>query len=382
MLNFDYIPIKYNWHKNKHTLRFKKNYNSTNYILDCNRILKKDELPITIIDEFFDDSFINCKNTYGYLDTNFQSKPLNKKHNWTLEKILNDETKKIIKKWDPLNGVVCKIYDIPIQKYILKNNNNIKLGWLKWNNKIYDPSYIYIFNGNEDDTEGTLKKYCPLNWIEPKIDNLEMIYKKIFIEKKKKKKLIKTNECYIEIDLLKFVNIKCIATYGKYPNKRVFPKRKSHHNYYYYDTNKPYINIIDNIYNDSYVKKYSVYYKDSITNKWNYYKDFDGNINSYTIKNNLVDIYSRYIRIKPLEYVKTKSMIIYIYGSTIKNQYNYDSDDEEIIKYTLTPPNQNNYRYDGYGEYRCSPEWFYGQYYKNERKKKLKELLNEQLNDL
>ena len=378
--------VKYNWHRDNHTLRYKNPNKTTNYVLDCDRKLKKDEIPITNIDNLFDNSFINCHTNSGYYQyNNFQSRPLNKKYQWKLYKLLHKESNKITEKWDPDNGVICKIFNIPIQKYILINNNLNDISWLKWNNKFYDPNYIYIFNGNDDDTEGTLKKYCNLQWNEPQIDNLKMFCKKVFIEKKKKKKLINSNEnCYYEIDFGKFVNILNIATFGKYPNKRIFPKRKSNYNYYYYDTNKPYIYILDNIYNDSYVKKYSVYYKDSLTHKWIYYKDFDANTNSYTVKINSVDIYTRFIRIKPIDYVISKSMIIYFYDSNIKLNKNSDSDsdDEEILKYTLTPPNNNNYRHDGYGYYRYSPDWYYGQYYKTERKNKIKELLDEELNDI
>jgi hypothetical protein len=66
---------------------------------------------------------------------------------------------------------------------------------------------------------------------------------------------------------------------------------------------------------DSYVTKYSVAYKDYHTQKWVHYNEFEGNINSYAPKINPVDIYSRFIRIKPLEFVRTKSMIISIYVS-------------------------------------------------------------------
>ena len=224
-----FCDIKYDWHKNKHTLRFKKNYNITNFILDCDRKIIKDQIPLSVIDEYFDDGFFNCKNK------NFQIRSLNKKHHWLLvEESLNKEAKKIIKKWDPFNGVLCKIYYIPIQKYILINNSLDQLTWLKWNNNYYDPSYIYVYNGNEDDTEGTLKKYCLLKWDEPKQDNLEVIFNKVFIEKKNKKKLKKSNDIYYEIDLGKNVNILSIATFGKYPNKRIFPKIKSKYNNNYY----------------------------------------------------------------------------------------------------------------------------------------------------
>ena len=144
--------------------------------------------------------------------------------------------------------------------------------------------------------------------------------------------MIQTNECYYEIDLGDPKHIQTIVTFGKYPSNRPFPRRKDNYNSYYYDTNKPYVNVVDIVNDDSYVTNYSVAYKDSQTQKWVHYNEFEGNVNSYTAKINPVDIYSRYIRIKPLEFVKTKSMIIYVYVSknTNKNEHESEDEDEEV----------------------------------------------------
>ena len=144
------------------------------------------------------------------------------------------------------------------------------------------------------------------------------------------------------------------------------------------------MNIVEIINDNSYVTNYSVAYKDSQTQKWVHYNEFEGNINSYTAKINPVDIYSRYIRIKPLKFVKTKSMIIYVYVSknTNKNDYNNESEDEEVVSYTLVPPNNKQIRYDGYGETRNSRDYFYAQYNKNERKKYIKCIMEEQVKNL
>ncbi len=47
--DFDNSLFKYNWHKNKHTLRY-KNTNwmfCKNYKLECHRFNKKDVIPVT-----------------------------------------------------------------------------------------------------------------------------------------------------------------------------------------------------------------------------------------------------------------------------------------------------------------------------------------------
>ena len=382
--DFDYIPFKYDWHKNKNTLRYKHfDYLSCkNHILECDRNLNKEQIPVTIIDEYFDNKFIDCTNRYS----NYQFRPLNTDYLWTnVENALEDTSIKTIKKWNPRYGVVCQTFNVPVKKYILKDNTLQKeLTWLKWNNQYYDPNYLYTFTGNNDDKSGVLKKLCPLKWREPEIDYMESTGRKIFTQKKKKNKLIQTSECYYEIDLENVMHIKSILTFGKYPNNRAFPIRKYNYNSYYCDTNKPYVNIVDIINDDSYVTNYSVVYKDSQTQKWIYYNEFEGNINSYTSKTNPVDIYSRYIRIKPLKFVKTKSMIIYVYVSknTNKNEHKYESDDEEVVSYTLVPPNNKQIRYDGYGERCYSPDYFYAQHNKNQRKKYIKCMMEEQLENL
>jgi hypothetical protein len=374
--------FKSDWHKNKHTLRYKNtNYGfCKNYTIECHRNLNKEEIPVTSIDDYFDDNLINSANRYS----NSQTTPLNKEHLWSnVENALEDESAKIIKKWDPYNGVVSRTFNVPVKNYVLKDTILVKeMSWLKWNKQYYDPKYLYTFDGNEDDSTGVLQKYCPLKWTEPEIDNMESTGRKIFSQRKKKNKLLQTNECYYQIDLGVVKHIQSIVTFGKYPSKRPFPRRKYNYNSYYCDTNKPYVNVVEVVNDDSYVTKYSVAYKDSQTQKWVYYNEFEGNINSYTAKINLVDIYSRYIRIKPLKFVKTKSMIIYVYISKDTNKNEYDSEDEEIVSYTLIPSNNTQLRCDGYGERCWSPDYVHAQHYKTVRKANIKNILEEQLNNL
>ena len=385
--DFDYIPFKYDWHKNKNTLRYKRlDYyccNCKNPILECdNRNLNKEKIPVTIIDEYFDNEFIDCTNEYS----TYQFRPLNREYLWTnVENALEETSIQTIKKWNPKYGVVCRTFNVPVENYVLKDSTLQKeLSWLKWNNQYYDPNYLYTFTGNDDDTSGVLKKLCPLKWTVPEIENIESTGRKIFTQKKKKNKLVQTSECYYEIDLGDVMHVKSILTFGKYPSIRPFPRRKLNNNYnsYYYDTSKPYVNVVDTINDDSYVTNYSVAYKDPLTQKWVHYNEFEGNINSYTSKINLVDIYSRYIRIKPLKFVKTKSMIIYVYVSknTNKNENENESEDEEVVSYTLVPQNNKHIRYDGYGETRYSPDYFYAQYNKNIRRRYNKYLIEEELN--
>jgi hypothetical protein len=72
---------------------------------------------------------------------------------------------------------------------------------------------------------------------------------------------------------------------------------------------------------------------------------------------------------------------VYVSKNTNKNKDNYEDEDEEVVSYTLVPSNNKQIRYDGYGEIRYSPDYFYAQYYKNERKKYIKYMMEEQLDD-
>ena len=49
--DFDAKLYKNDWHKNKHTLRYySNNYRyCKNYKLECDRVIKKDEIPVTSI---------------------------------------------------------------------------------------------------------------------------------------------------------------------------------------------------------------------------------------------------------------------------------------------------------------------------------------------
>ena len=95
--DFDCIPFKYDRYKNKNTLRY-KHYDQKsckNHILKCRRNLNKEKIPITEVDEYFDNKFIYCTNIYS----SYQSRPLNTYHLWTnVENALENTSIQTIKK--------------------------------------------------------------------------------------------------------------------------------------------------------------------------------------------------------------------------------------------------------------------------------------------
>ena len=75
-------------------------------------------------------------------------------------------------------------------------------------------------------------------------------------------------------------------------------------------------------------------------------------------------------------------MIIYVYVSKNTDNNEYDSEDEEVVSYTLVPPIDKQLRCDGYGERCYSPDYFYGHYDKNVRKAKIKNMMEEQIQNI
>jgi hypothetical protein len=72
-------------------------------------------------------------------------------------------------------------------------------------------------------------------------------------------------------------------------------------------------------------------------------------------------------------------MIIYVYDSKNTHKNEYDSEDEEVVSYTLVPSNNTQLRNDGYGERCWSPDYFYAQYDKTVRKAKIKNMMEYQI---
>ncbi len=373
-MSFDEQPFKSNTHRDGHTRRYKQKERpwsisvSNDPLLLVNRPYNRNHVSTSEIDDFFPVNNVNLNNALS----------LNTSERWNnVEKTLEEKAVNVTKEWDPYHGVIKKTFNVPVTKYLIKENlEEYELNWLKWNNKYYDPKYIYTYSGDDDDLKGTLSRYCLREWEEPVISNNESIYKKTFIEVTSHKKTLQTKACYWELDLGTLQNISHIVTFGRYSKTRPFPKNRTH-------KGNTYVSVLLSHREESYVKKYSVSYKDEATQKWITYKTFDGNINPFTPKINSVNILTRCIRIKPLDYVQSKSMIISLYSEiTHAKKIVEDEEDDEIIQYTLVPPNNSEARNDGYGERPVSPEWKLGQYYKTERRKRMKEHITDQMNGL
>ena len=86
-----------------------------NYILECWRHFTKEEIPVTIIDEYFDNKFIDANR--------HQFRSLNTYNLWAnLENTLEEASIQTINYWDHERGVVCKTFNVPVSKNTNEDN--------------------------------------------------------------------------------------------------------------------------------------------------------------------------------------------------------------------------------------------------------------------
>ena len=382
----EYFPIKEDRHKETRTLRFRainghdcwwsaqtncSLYKNNN--LYCSRILNNDEIPITVIDDYFKNTFDGQKsfiNEHGIRA--FNKKLCWKKKNVSIDEdddnTVDEDKSKVediteiydlddaleqfsiqtIKCWDNHRRVVDIQYNVPVTGVVYrppedKNSLTYKAKhWLYWNRKYYDPNYIYKYFGDENDTFGKLTKYCPDHIVLPKIEHSSLVESQhlkdeVYYNMTKNgyfiKDCISSSNEYIKIDLGSVRNITAIVTYGEYPsyrngNVRIFPKKKEGELFY------THVGVLEGSMTNNYVTRYSVEYKDTRTNTWKHYDRFNGNINAYTSKYNLVNIYARHIRITPIDFVGKKIMSVYVYAANNRLPVDDKTTYTNVVKYT------------------------------------------------
>ena len=292
------------------------------------------------------------------------------------------------------DGVVINTYKVPVIGHNVVDNNtdnaiirdkndppqkrDKRCNWLKWNNVYYDPSFIYKYDGNEGQTCGILTKISKINLDDVNIQDTSVLCSGEYNERFKNP--------YIELDLGHARNISHIVMKGPFVPTTHFPKhlkkikRRRAINYRSNVWDKPrngYVRIISNNDNISWVSSYSVKYRDTLTGRWKPYEGvFSGNCNAFDSAITEVDIYSRHIRITPIDYTGKKVMQVKIYGPS-----NGNNEDKEIIQtvtYNVTPQNCASTRCDGFNSGRHGS--FYDRYRsKNAKKTYLKRFLKDEL---
>lgn len=328
---------------------------------------------VTEIDRYFDYGFWReSPDLYPRYSNHFRT--FNRVDVWEeVEEILQETAVKIVSDYDRCENRTKTTYHVPVIGHILHPNtfmyskkNKIEAHWFLWNGKYYDPSYVYYFVTsttavNASDASNlseleqyqrtrSLKKVCPIvngtDWqmVLGPIDEskLNRIAAAPFRMTRRKR------EQSLEIDLKRVCNLTHIGTLGGYPiNLKSFP---DYHNDIFYRNNHAYkgrgqknrrypqITIVEDERELSWVTRYKLEYRDTMTGKWFQYENsFVGNHDVSTEQRHKISLIARYLRITPLEYRGRKSMRILIYGEGARQAISSEEPEVKTICYTITP---------------------------------------------
>jgi hypothetical protein len=358
------------------------------------KVLKNDEnyyeVPITEIDEYFDDAFWKEN----------KRRPLNTRAQWEdILEILETSAVAVTKEFLHSSRQMRTHYDLPVIGHIiiLPSSDNDPFDcqtaksrqtalqvrkWLKWNGKLYDPSFIYQYIGsNYYANNGYLRKICSIKAIEKSMvleQELGKTYpsssSSSFVSSTTARYFphhIKTvslsipnndSRSYYEIDLGRITEITHLVSLGGFPKHlKLFPCRKmSNHirirhtrsasstrKYDRYERSKNYflrkkhVYIIDDEEDLTWVESFLLHYRDLTTGKWIQYNQiFNGNHDISTERVNEVSLLTRFVRITPVEYHHAKEMRMIFYGKETEPVSRTDATLEEAEEESLVQLSQ------------------------------------------
>jgi hypothetical protein len=362
------------------------------------------EIPITEIDEYFDDAFWKEN----------KPRPLNTRSQWEdVLEILEHSAVTVTKEYLHSSRQMRTHYDLPVIGHIIilpsvendpfdsnqtaKSRQNARQvrKWLKWNGKLYDPSFIYQYMGSNDyANNGYLQKICSIKAIEKSMILEQELSKTALSSSASAARFLthhittvslsipnNDSRSYYEIDLGRTIELTHLVSLGGFPKHlKLFPCRKTSRNirlrhtrdptssrrYDRYKRSKNYfirkkhVYIIDNEEEDlNWVKSFVLHYRDLITGKWIQYSQiFNGNNDIATEKVNEVSLLTRFVRVTPVEYHHAKEMRIIFYGketeplsSNTSTEVREGEEDSavllsQMIRYTVLPQS-SPYQYDG-----------------------------------
>jgi len=276
-------------------------------------------------------------------------------------------------------GNLETVYSVPASEFIeyeqigAINDNDNKQKDAKWNGQFYDRNFIYEYTGNDSDMEGTLTKVCPIYSQAPVFDvpDTKQIAAGIIKPEAyanfelhgpvRRSQFTRERADYIEFDLTTNTQLSHIGTFGRYPSTRSFPQKVRSkgmpHNRQWRKKQFGLLQVCNSRDPMYYVMSYKVLYQGA-DKKWHSLGTFGGNKDIGTEQINRVDIFTRYIRIKPLTYRgEHPSMRIVLYGPVSEKT---DEDKQkaiasELIEYTIEHVSESDYVPDGKGcgKYRC-----------------------------
>ena len=288
-----------------------------------NKYQKLQEVAVTDIDSYFDYGF--WKIGYGGRVTSLR--PLNSPDKWEdVEEFLENNAVKKSKEFSRSDCQTTFYYDLPVSGHVLcanvdvvRNRKKKMEGWLHWNGKFHDPSFLYFKQMNG--TKESFTKLCPL--LEGREDpmlklgytdetkKMNRVARGVLSRHKRKERL------HLEIDLGRVCVLDHIGTLGAYPKEiDTFPpydpeKRNTRVNWIY---------VVNSEYHLSWVTKYIIHYRDIVTGKWVVYEHpLDGNNDITTEVIHKISIMARYIRVIPLDFHHQKEMRVILYGEPWSN---------------------------------------------------------------
>lgn len=284
------------------------------------------------------------------------------------------------------SGNMITTYAIPVtgyleQEYTSKTSQDSEpddhLKGTKWNGDYYDINYIYQYIGNEAETEGILKKVCPKQTTEsaakahgasitgPTIKrvgygfyNPEPGSYYNYDGISCRTNCVREKNGFIEFHFEVSLTITHIGTLGRYPRTRYFPKNVGRHRR---KSNKHKSSIMVCTAENPlmFVTSYEVYYKNS-EGKWAFFGLFEGNEDIQTEKINELNITTRGLKIKPINYTGSDpAMRIALYVE--ESEKSRIKKATETIDFTITHSRHSSLVPDGKqlnsnacGCYKCS----------------------------
>lgn len=435
--------------KDPHTLRKVQNYRNERRSISakvnqaCNWHCRGDSnIPVTEIDENFDDAFVTARATSGrtemsnhVIDHDEEEELLRRK----LEEI-SVHKRREYRKYD--GYIVCH-YDVPIDSYQqriapiipfqdfignderrrIRGREEAKTGinlkyWPYLNGKFWDPSYLYLIQGDRDSDPYVLPiervSFVPLlpkigsalyndmyrlGWTNTGLYRLNSSTVPGGGPKQKRKRGQTLTNGYLEIDLKAVCTISHIGTLGGYPISR-----KSHEyptSYHYTDEITDSVNgtgrghfgrkTISTVPKSAldFVTQYTIEYQHPEGKVWfPLDKVFQGNAKMNEEALQKVSIRTRHIRFRPLEVHGQVNFTVFLYGHSTDGQRYADSMLNpdvaqsvkrygETVRYTMTPSQFKPYRHDGCGHHGNGYDYDYGDNTPWKRKEHIKRIIIE-----
>lgn len=336
----------------------------------------------------------------------------NKKNLWEAKKIIDESA---ISKTSSVNekrgGILVEKYVVPATgSTIIDTGTQIKSNpirqnnWFECNGKTYDPSYLYVV----DEFRMTFTPLCELQPSVPNLGKNIGILKADIYKYANKNKIncayggriigdnwygrpITDTNTSIFVDFKSPQMITHIGTFGKSPDYRTWHSKYQFAKYQRYKVKKSRLSrckgsiAVVTQHQYAYTTSFKIDYKDPTTHKWISIGIFDGNHNPFNM--NIIELnehfnkenglYTKSLRITPIEYNLRPSMRLQLFGTTCHQE---TIDEPEVVEYTITSHPVNDWDYDNSDR---SGHWrdYYKLHKRSIRKGKKKRSFDDDVND-